>query len=230
MVDVHTVYSSRADIYEALVTREDYQGNILKTLLDITQFVGKDVVELGAGTGRITLMLAQFVKSIQAFDKSDHMLSIARQKLEKTGLTNWSTEVAEHQTLPLLDGAADIVISGWSICYSALDNPETWQDDLRKTLAEMRRVVKPGGTIIILDSLGTGFETPTPPEDLIQYFEFLKNDGFTTIPIRTDYKFETMEIAEQVVRGFFGDSLADRVVKDQLLILPECTAVMYQNL
>jgi ubiquinone/menaquinone biosynthesis C-methylase UbiE len=225
--DVHEVYERKAPVYEELVSREDHQGNIFSTIQSIQSCEGKDVVEFGAGTGRITLMLAPLAGTIHAFDKSQHMLNIAEEKLKKSQLTNWFCGIAEHQNIPLQDAVADIVISGWSICYSALDHPTNWQDELSKTLTEMRRIVRPGGYVIILDSLGTGYETPTPPIDLIEYFNYLRNDGFKCIEIRTDYKFESMEEAERVTRSFFGNELADRVVKENLTILPECTGVWW---
>ena len=52
---------------------------------------GIDVVELGAGTGRLTCLLAPLVQSIQAFDISPHMLEVASTKLEASGLHNWKT-------------------------------------------------------------------------------------------------------------------------------------------
>ena len=72
------------------------------------------MVELGAGTGRLTRLLAPYVKSIKAFDASAHMLETAAESLREMGLTNWSTEVADHRQIPVEDASADLVISGWS--------------------------------------------------------------------------------------------------------------------
>ena len=51
------IYANQADSYEAMVAREDYEGNILKTLQGIRPLEGLDVIEFGAGTGRLTLLL-----------------------------------------------------------------------------------------------------------------------------------------------------------------------------
>src|SRR5262249_3024079 len=153
-----------------LVAREDYQGNILPALGRIAPLEGRDVVELGAGTGRLTGMLAPVVGSIQAFDASAHMLDAAVGKLERSGLRNWRAEVADHCRLPVADAAADIVIAGWSICYTVVWHPETWRSELDAALAEMRRIVRRDGTIILLETLGTGYETPHPPTELADYY------------------------------------------------------------
>jgi ubiquinone/menaquinone biosynthesis C-methylase UbiE len=226
--DYKHIYDNHAEQYEQLVAREDYQQNIFRALNRIARLDGSDVVELGAGTGRLTSMLAPVARSIQAFDASAHMLDIAIGKLQQSGLRNWRVEVADHRKLPVADAAADIVIAGWSICYTAVWYPETWRAELDKALAEMRRVARPGGTIIILETLGTGYETPHPPAELADYYAALETAGFTSTWIRTDYRFASPAEAEMLTRFFFGAALAEKMAAEQLVILPECTGIWYQ--
>jgi predicted RNA methylase len=47
------IYLTEAGQYEALVSREDYQGNIPRALNEIVNVDGLDVLDLGAGTGRL---------------------------------------------------------------------------------------------------------------------------------------------------------------------------------
>jgi ubiquinone/menaquinone biosynthesis C-methylase UbiE len=168
-LDLEEIYASKADDYERLVIREDYQGNILTAISTILTVNGMDIVDLGAGTGRIACMLAPFARSVIALDASDHMLSVARQKLERSGLTNWRIETADHHHLPVKDASVDIVISGWSLVYAAIWAKGDWRESLRKALVEIRRILRPGGTIIILETMGTGGESPNPPADLLDY-------------------------------------------------------------
>ena len=58
------IYQTEGDKYEALIAREDYQGNILKSLREITSLENRIVLDLGAGTGRLACMLAPHVSSI----------------------------------------------------------------------------------------------------------------------------------------------------------------------
>jgi ubiquinone/menaquinone biosynthesis C-methylase UbiE len=230
MPELDDIYAGQADQYDLLVAREDYQGNILKALLAIRPLDGIDVVELGAGTGRLTTMLAPLARSIQAFDASQHMLDLAIAKLERSGLRNWRAQVADHRQLPIPHAIADLAISGWSICYTVVWHTESWRAELGKALAEMRRALRPGGTAIIIETLGTGYETPHPPEELAEYFAYLERDGFQSTSIRTDYRFESLEEAESLTRFFFGDTLADRVASEQMTVLPECTGVWWKHL
>ena len=200
-MDLKEIYASLAPEYERLVAREDFAGNILKALQEIRVLAGLEVVELGAGTGRLTCMLAPFVRSIRAFDASDHMLGVAREKLAAGNWQNWQADVAVHAELPVADATADLVIAGWSLVYSAIWAAGDWRIELGQTLAEMRRVLRPGGTIIALETMGTGSTSPQPPADLLDYLSFLKQAEFQTRWIRTDYRFKDMAEAQQAARA-----------------------------
>lgn len=221
------IYASRAAQYDAMVAREDYQGHILPALESIRPLAGLDVIEFGAGTGRLTRLLAPHVKSIRAFDNAPHMLEIARPTLEATGAANWSLEVGENAHLPAPNASADLAIAGWSFGHQTGWNPDSWRQTIGAALNEMRRVLKPGGTAVILETMGTGSETPNPPAPaLAEYYHWLENEhGFSYQWIRTDYEFASVPEAEQLTRFFFGDELADRIVREGLLILPECTGI-----
>lgn len=226
-----TIYANHADQYEALVLREDYEGNILKTLQSIRPLAGLDVVEMGAGTGRLTLMLAPLVKNIHAFDGSAHMLDVAIKKLKQSGLTNWQADVADNRSLPLADGVADLAIQGWSFGHYCGWYPDSWREAIGKALHEMTRVLRPGGTAIMLETMGTGRETPHPPTPgLAEFYAWLEGEhGFSAATIRTDYRFESLAEAEQLTRFFFGDEMADEVVRRNWMILPECTGVWWKT-
>lgn len=226
-MDLKEIYASRAQDYERLVAREDFEGNILKALQDIRALAELDVVELGAGTGRLTCLLAPLVRSIRAFDASDHMLAVAREKLAAGNWRNWQAEVAVHAALPVADATADLVIAGWSLVYSAIWAAGDWQTELGQTLAEIKRVLRPGGTIIVLETMGTGSESPQPPADLRDYFGFLKQRGFQTRWIRTDYQFKDLAEAHQLAEFFFGAAMLPNIVVAGAPKLPECTGIWW---
>jgi len=225
------IYRTEGDNYEALIAREDYQGNILKNLLDIVPIGGRVVYDLGAGTGRLACLLAPQVSRIRAFDVSEEMLRVCRQKLTSTGLSNWQVDVADHRNLPVHDKSADVAVSGWSVSYLAVwDSKGTWRLQLETWLAEMKRVLKPGGTIILLESLGTGNETPIKLEHLKDFYPWLDEVGFEQKWIRTDYKFESLDEAEYLSRFFFGDELGTKVKQNNWVVLPECTGIWWKHI
>jgi ubiquinone/menaquinone biosynthesis C-methylase UbiE len=225
MPEHHEIYENNADVYDNLVSHEDYQGNILKEIKRLTDLEGMDVVETGAGTGRVTGLLAPVVKSIIAFDISRHMLDFAETKLKRLNLNNWNFEVADNRKIPLADKCADLAISGWSIGYFASWKNKNWKKETEQAINEMIRILRPGGKVTIIETLGTGHETPTEPtKELSEYYSYLENElGFSRTWIRTDYKFDSVEDGERTVRSFFGDELGDYLKNNNTAVLPECT-------
>jgi ubiquinone/menaquinone biosynthesis C-methylase UbiE len=224
------IYESEGDRYEALVSREDYQGNIPHAIDEILNVDGLDVLDLGAGTGRLTLLLAPRVKSIRAFDTSAEMLRVCRERLIASSLSNWQVEVADHRQLPVQDHSVDLVVSGWSLSYLAVWNQENGGVELDKWLIEMKRVLRKDGMIILLESLGTGNESPIRLEHVESTYQWLDHNGFENKWIRTDYQFESVEEAADLAGFFFGAEMADRVRENGLVILPECTGVWWRRI
>ena len=227
MSDHREIYRKQASEYELLVSREDYQRNLPRALGRIRPFDGLDVVELGAGTGRLSCMLAPFAKTILVSDISRHMLDVATAKLEKTGLQNWVVTVADNRALPVADRVADVSIAGWSLGYYTGWYTKSWRKEIGQALAEMKRVLRAGGTVVILETLGTGAEKPCPPTDVLsRYYAWLEHEhGFSSTWIRTDYRFESLSEAQESTRFFFGDQFSDRIGRENWVILPECTGI-----
>ena len=230
-VDYQKIYNERASDYDRLVTREDYLGNILPGLEAIRPLSGLNAIELGAGTGRLTRLIGPRVASLLALDNSVHMLDFARRHPDSGGLS-WSAIVADNRRLPLAGGQADLVIAGWSLGHLVGWHERSWREEIALVLADMERMLRPGGTAVILETLGTGHETPRPPTDgLAAYYAFLENErGYSSGWIRTDFKFASLEEAEHLARFFFGPELAARVAREKLLILPECTGFWWRTL
>lgn len=234
MTNFKQIYATQAAEYEQMVAREDYEGHILPALLAIRPLTPETaVIELGAGTGRLTRLLAPHIGRITAMDISPHMLGVAHEKLDLAGLGKPARSVAlaaaDNRHLPIAARTADVAIAGWSLGHFAGWYTD-WRDQIGQALTDMKRVLRPDGTIIILETLGTGRETPQPPHDgLAAYYDWLENEhGFSVTWIRTDYRFASVDEADRLTRFFFGNALADRIRRDNLTILPECTGLWWR--
>jgi ubiquinone/menaquinone biosynthesis C-methylase UbiE len=224
------IYSRHAPRYDALVSREDYLGNILPALEGIQPLAGLDVVEFGAGTGRLTRLLVPLVRSIRAFDVSPHMLLMAEETLQSLG-NNWELSVGDNRNMPVDDEVADLTIAGWSLGHLTGWHPDTWREEIGCALREMLRIARSDGMAIILETMGTGHEMPSPPTpSLAAYYDVLETEyGFNYKWIRTDYRFQSLDEANRLTRFFFGDTLADRVLAESLTVLPECTGIWWKR-
>lgn len=229
MPDEKTIYASDAERYEALIAREDYRHNIEVALEQIIKVDGLDVLDLGAGTGRLAGMFAARPATLRLFDTSHPMLALARDKLRRLAPRSGSVAVAHHRFLPLPASSADVVLSGWSVSYLAAWSPERWRLELDAWLDEMRRVLRPRGMVILFESLGTGHETPLPLLHLENFYAWLDEMAFEKTWIRTDYRFDSVAQASSLSGFFFGEEIAARIQRDALTILPECTGVWWRR-
>jgi ubiquinone/menaquinone biosynthesis C-methylase UbiE len=229
MPDQREIYDQHAEQYEHLVSREDHQGNILRALMEIHPFEGCHVVELGAGTGRLSRLLAPLANTILLLDISGHMLGVAAKILEAEGARNWEMAVADHRNLPLVDRVAEVVISGWSVSYLAVWGGKRWQKEVEKALREMERVLQEKGMIVLVETMGTGNEEPETPEQLRGYYDYLEKEGFNSKWIRTDWEFESLEEAVELMGFFFGEEMAARVEKEKWVRVPECTGIWWRG-
>lgn len=109
------------------------------------------VLDLGCGTGDLTINLARLAeKDVQiiGIDYSSPMLEIARQKAVRAGVVHKVEFIhGEAARLPFPDAYFDTV--GISFAFRNL----TYKNPLcRPHLAEVRRVLRPGGRYVIVES------------------------------------------------------------------------------
>jgi ubiquinone/menaquinone biosynthesis C-methylase UbiE/DNA-binding transcriptional ArsR family regulator len=101
-------------------------------------------VDLGIGDGLLTLLLAEHAEVVCAVDRDQEMLDQLLMRAHRKGLANIETVNAEIEELPLADGAYDLVVSSQVLHHA--------QEPLR-ALKEARRVLEPGGRVLVLDLL-----------------------------------------------------------------------------
>ena len=115
---------------------------------------GERVLDLGSGGGIDVLLSARRVGSsgfAYGVDMTDEMLALARANAAKAGADNVEFLQGEIEAVPLPDTAVDVVISNCVINLST-DKPAV--------LAEMFRVLVPGGRIGITDVVAEDHLTP----------------------------------------------------------------------
>ena len=138
-----------APLYDAcawLVSFGSVSGIRKSTVKAARLKAGEAVLDVGCGTGDLTLRAARRVGAegrTAGIDASPNMVTIARRKAAKKG-RDIDFRVAPIEDLPFADGEFDAALSSFMIHHLP--------DDLKlRGLAEVRRVLKPGGRLIVVD-------------------------------------------------------------------------------
>lgn len=109
----------------------------------------KTVADLGAGEGTLAQLLAQRAENVIAVDLSPKMVEYAQGVAEKNGLTNLEFRVGDIENPPIEPESVDLAILSQALHHA--EHPQTAVD-------AARRILKPGGRIIVLDLLQHTFE------------------------------------------------------------------------
>jgi SAM-dependent methyltransferase len=229
------IYHEHADEYHALVMCEDHERRLLPAILAAVDLHGRDVVELGAGTGRVTALVAPLAARVRAFDRSPAMLERAARYLtelpDPPPPGRVSIERAANTAVPLPDACADAVIEGWSFGHAVVDAGEGWKTAAHAQLDESFRLLRPGGTLVVIETLGTGRDRPAAPHPtLARWYAWLEGPrGFSSAWTRTDYRFPSRDEADRLTGLFFGERFAFEPGPEGAVILPECTGTWWRR-
>jgi demethylmenaquinone methyltransferase/2-methoxy-6-polyprenyl-1,4-benzoquinol methylase len=109
---------------------------------------GARVLDIGCGTGALSLRSARRGARVKGIDVDAGMLEIAARRVRDAGLAE-SIELAEMGVAELdgeADASYDVVTSG--LCFSELSD-----DEIAYALAQIRRILTPGGLLLLADEV-----------------------------------------------------------------------------
>lgn len=139
-------FGDRAQAY--LHSNVHAQGADLQRL---AEWLGEDasatLLDIGCGAGHASFVAASKVAQVTAYDLSEKMLHVVSEAAKQRGLTNLATVHGPAEKLPFTDAGFDVVISRYSAHH--------WHD-VSMALREIKRVLKPGGKFILMDTVSPG--------------------------------------------------------------------------
>ncbi len=107
------------------------------------------IADLGAGEGTIALLLAQRAERVIAVDSSPKMVEYGTGVARSNGVKNLEYRLGDLEELPIKNAKVDLALLHQSLHHAI--HPQ-------KAIEEARRILRPGGRIVILDLVKHGFE------------------------------------------------------------------------
>ena len=226
------VYHALGRLYDRFKAYEDPEGQLAQAIRRIAPVDGADVVDIGCGTGLLSRALAGHAKSVHGYDRSRHMVRVARRLSVRAGLTNCLFAVADHRRIPLAASAADVVVAAWTLLSLV---SETWQGDWRaeldKCILESRRILKTTGTMVVVETANILEELP-PGEvwhpqrrAFLEYLE--QRHGFRNTHIRREWQYPSLSAAIRLTRLFYGRPIAQAIRRNGSQSIPESVGIWW---
>ena len=142
---VADAFGSTAAAY--LTSHVHATGKDLQTLAaEVAATPGVKVLDMGCGAGHASFAVAPHAAAVVAYDLAPQMLATVAAAAIERGFSNITTQQGAAESLPFDDASFDWVISRLSAHH--------WHD-VPQALAEVRRVLKPGGRVIFIDIAGS---------------------------------------------------------------------------
>lgn len=142
------------------------EDGMAKTLAAAVIAPDDRVLDMACGPGIVACAAARHAAHVTGIDLTPAMIEQARIRQDEAGLANLDWRVGDATALPFEDGAFDIVVTRYS--FHHLPDPA-------RALAEMRRVCRPGGRVVVIDA------TPAPRcQEAYDRMETLRDPSHTS--------------------------------------------------
>jgi ubiquinone/menaquinone biosynthesis C-methylase UbiE len=122
---------------------------LLRWLRSVLPHQGTQALDLGCGSGRHTVLLADRFEEVVAVDLSRPMLELARAKRRRPNIVYVESDL--RAVMPERDGPFDLVFSAYTLHHVA---------DLEAVLQQIRSLVAPGGLVVLVDIVDRRGRTP----------------------------------------------------------------------
>ncbi|WP_202387912.1 class I SAM-dependent methyltransferase [Nocardioides flavescens] len=195
--------------YEIENRAVDPDGRLWSTLADLAHWDGRDVLDLGCGTGFHLPRFAETARSVVGVEPHPDLAALARRRTRR--LSSVTVRQGTAQSVPLPDASVDVVHARWAYFFGPGCEPG---------LAELARVVRRGGVATVVDNdptrstFGGWFRRGYPEVDPDAVERFRSQHGWTRNPVDMGWRFTSRADLEAVVRIEFDAATADAVLAE----------------
>lgn len=205
-----SAYYELNDYYEIFSKAEDGEKKIENYLRKEAK--GKIVLDAGCGTGKFLNVLEHVSNKYIGVDLSFEQLVKAQAKKKKDS-TNFIN--ANLKDLMLADNSVDLIVSPW-VLGTVLDNSERLE-----CLKELKRVLKPGGKIILIENdEGSEFESLRNRDKDLRTRNYnnwiLDNEFKVSEKFDTKFIFDNYIEAKKCFLEIYGGSIADKIKSETI--------------
>jgi ubiquinone/menaquinone biosynthesis C-methylase UbiE len=179
-------------------------------MADRASWSGREVLDLGCGTGFHLPRFASTAARVIGVEPHPDLVALARRRTRS--LETVDVVAGTAQEIPLPDASVDVVHVRWAYFFGPGSEPG---------LRELARVVRRGGTALVVDNDGTRstfgrwFSWGYPKIEAAAVERFWARHGWTRTPILTRMVFASAADLEAVVRIEFDRDTADRIMAER---------------
>ncbi len=194
-------------VYEIENRAVDPEGALDSALRDLADWSDRVVLDIGCGTGFHLPHFAATAASVIGVEPHPDLVALARRRTRR--LDNVIVHQGLAQELPVPDASVDVVHARWAYFFGPGCEPG---------LAELDRVVRRGGTALVVDNdgsrstFGSWFRRGYPEIDHVTVERFWSTHGWTRTPVDMGWRFESRADLVAVARIEFDPETAEWIV------------------
>lgn len=187
----------------------DPDGVIEAALHALADWSGRDVLDVGCGTGYHLPGFAATARRVVGVEPHPPLVALARRRTRRLG--NVTVAAGTAQRLPVPDASVDLVHARWAYFFGPGCEPG---------LRELARVVRAGGTAVVIDNdatrstFGGWFRRAYPQVDPAAVERFWSQRGWSRQPLDIAWRFDSRADLESVVRIELDGPTSDAVLAE----------------
>lgn len=221
-------YSRFPELYDMFSHYEDSDNTIFSFIRNEFDLKDKIVLDLGAGTGRFSLLFSQLAKKVYAIEPSLKMLKVLESKIKAKGIKNIYPINKGVESLELASDSIDVIFSSW-----VLSGIYNWRADvsgrelnarkkkIESIMMDLEKLLKRQGLMIVIETAPGQYGGELQPiimgspEDFSGNFTgwFAKRFDFKVIEKETIFDFKSVNETAKIFGFVYGEKAGKHILK-----------------